>query len=481
MTIRRHRSLYVTKGIIFIMMDMINRLKRNVNENNLFSAADLLILAVSGGADSAVMTDVLAKAGYSFVIAHMNFNLRAAESRRDEDFVRSLASLYNTQVYVENVDAAAYSSENNLSIQEAARILRYSWFDKVRQQLPANPNSEKKYPDVKIVTAHHKDDSVETMMMHLFRGTGIAGLRGINAVNGKIVRPMLVFTKDEIRDYALQNGLKWVEDSSNQLDKYTRNYFRNQFIPLLKNIYPNVEQNLYANLERFTDTDKLYRLTVDQKLKKLQQVHDNEIHIPVRKLKKEVAWGTLLFELLHPLGFTSGQVEQVILLADADTGKQVISEQYRVFKNRDWMIIAPVAVENSAYHIIDNTDAIVQIGSSKLSLELFDRPAVEFNKDKPGVPVETSNAIAWLDAGKISWPLLLRRQKTGDYFYPLGMKKKKKIARFMIDAKLSRTQKESAWVLESAGKIIWLVNMRIDDRVSISSSTVKILKIRTSP
>ncbi|RYF95675.1 MAG: tRNA lysidine(34) synthetase TilS, partial [Chitinophagaceae bacterium] len=356
--------------------DMINRLKENVHESNLFSRDDLLILAVSGGADSVVMSDIIHKAGYTFVIAHMNFNLRAAESKRDEDFVRSLAAGYNVEVFVENVEAAPFASSNNLSIQEAARNLRYAWFEKLRQQFVERQRSQNHHADVKIITAHHKDDSVETMMMHLFRGTGIAGLRGIPSVNGKIVRPMLVFTKDEIRDYALQNQLRWVEDSSNQLDKYTRNYFRNQFIPLLKNIYPNVEQNLYSNLQRFTDIDKLYRVTVDQKLKKLQQIHEDEIHIPVRKLKKEPAWGTLLFELLYPLGFSAGQVEQVILLEQAATGKQVIGDHYRVFRNREWLIIAPVEQLNAGYHIIENTDQLVQANGRQLNFELLDRSEV---------------------------------------------------------------------------------------------------------
>ncbi|RYF94845.1 MAG: tRNA lysidine(34) synthetase TilS, partial [Chitinophagaceae bacterium] len=238
-------------------IDLLNRFVNYVRVNKLFTPDNLLILAVSGGVDSVVLADLCKKAGFRFAIAHVNFNLREKESERDELFVRKLAAEAGVNIMVKEVDTSAYASMHNLSIQVAARVLRYEWFELLREQHAIdNVGGRGK---CFIVTAHHMDDSVETMLMNLFRGTGITGLKGILPKQGHIVRPILGFTKNEIVAYASARGLQWVEDSSNQLDKYTRNYFRNQLIPMLRKIYPQVDENLYHNLHRFQDAAMLYR------------------------------------------------------------------------------------------------------------------------------------------------------------------------------------------------------------------------------
>ena len=219
-----------------------------------------------------------------------------------------------------------------------------------------------------VVTAHHLDDSVETMLMNLFRGTGITGLRGILPKQENLVRPLLCFTKNEIVDYANSIGLEWVEDSSNQLDKYTRNYFRNQLIPMLQKIYPQVDENLYQNLHRFQDAAVLYRESVDKKIRKLVEARGNEFHIPILKLVKIPAYKTILFEILHQYGFTAHQLSQVLHLLHSETGKQVLSDQYRAIKNRNWLIIAPAEQQHSSYVLIEENDLSVPYEKGYLKL-----------------------------------------------------------------------------------------------------------------
>jgi tRNA(Ile)-lysidine synthase len=460
---------------------LLNRFVQYVQDNKLFTKDDLLVLAVSGGVDSVVLVELCKKAGYRFVIAHVNFNLREKESERDEQFVRELAAGADVPVFVKNFNTAEYASLNNLSIQVAARVLRYEWFEVLRKELAVNTIANVVKGACIIVTAHHLDDSVETMLMNLFRGTGLNGLRGIMPKQEYLLRPLLSFTKNEIVEYANSFELSWVEDSSNQLDKYTRNYFRNQLIPMLRKIYPQVDENLYQNLHRFQDAAMLYREAVEKKIKKLVEARGNEMHIPVLKLIRMPAYQTILFEILHQYGFTSHQLSQVIQLIHSETGKQVLSDRYRVIKNRNWLIIAPAAQQHSSYVVIGDDDPLVGYEKGNLKLAKSSADEVRFRADKPLIPVASQPSIAYLDAKKITFPLLLRRWKAGDYFYPLGMKKKKKVARFLIDSKLSKTEKESVWIIESNKKILWVVGSRIDDRFRITENTKEIITISWLP
>lgn len=348
---------------------MIDRYKKYIAENRLFNNRDLLVLAVSGGVDSAVLVDLCKSAGFQFVIAHVNFNLREQESVRDEIFVRQLAGKVGVDVFVKRFNTAEYASANNMAIQEAARVLRYEWFEELRIQVVADDKPGSPGRRGFIVTAHHLDDSVETMLMNLFRGTGITGLRGILPLNGHVVRPMLCFTKQEIVDYAGSRELDWVEDSSNQLDKYTRNYFRSQLIPMIRKIYPQVDQNLYNNLDRFSEAAILYREAIDRRIKKLVIQKGQELHLPVMKLQKMTASNALLLEILQPLGFTTGEVASVLNLLNSETGKQVIGSSHRVIKNRNWLIIAPNQVGGNSHFAIEDGDKQVLFGAGTIYIE----------------------------------------------------------------------------------------------------------------
>jgi tRNA(Ile)-lysidine synthase len=321
-----------------------------------------------------------------------------------------------------------------------------------------------------ILTAHHQDDNVETLLMNFFKGTGIAGLRAILPRQGNIVRPLLFATREMLEQFAKEQGLTWVEDSSNASDKYTRNYFRHQLIPLLQSVYPGVTAHLADNIQRFREIEVLYRQAVEQYKKKLLEKKGEEVHIPVEKLRRSQPLHTLVYEIIHPLGFSPQQVSSVEALLDAGSGKYVLSASHRILKDRNWLIISPLAEAPADHVLIEEPTGKVLYEGGTLELQLL------------AVQAPTADAtVAWLDATAIQFPLLLRKWRPGDYFYPLGMRKKKKLARFFIDSKLSLPQKEKVWVLEMDKKIIWVVGMRIDDRFRVTERTTQVLKIASLP
>lgn len=441
-------------------VEMKERFKQYIVANNLFTTNDHLLLAVSGGVDSVVLVDLCHKAGYTFSVAHCNFQLRGEESNRDEAFVKELAKKYNADFLVKTFDTVALSKQHKTSIEETARNLRYTWFEEL-----LNTND---YRLSAILTAHHADDNIETMLMNFFRGTGIKGLRGMLPKNGNIVRPLLFTQRKEIEAYAAENNLAFVTDSTNASTEYTRNFFRHNIIPLVKEIYPEAEQNLLANQQRFAETELLYQQSIQQHKKKLLEFKGNEIHIPVLKLKKAEPLKTILFEIVSDYGFTAAQLNDVVDLLDAANSKYVQSATHRIIKNRSWLIIAPLQNEESAFVLIEENDQQVSTAAFQLRFSVIEKQDAEINTD---------HSVALIDSTTVTFPLLLRKWKTGDYFYPLGMKKKKKLARFFIDQKLSRTEKENVWVIESNKKIVWVVGHRIDDRFKISASTKTLLKI----
>ncbi len=447
----------------------INAFQQYIQQQNLFTAKDQLLLAVSGGVDSVVLTDLCFKAGYSFTIAHCNFQLRGEESEADEIFVRSLGEKYKVEVRVRCFDTEQYAAEHKLSIQEAARVLRYDWFEEIVNGQSSIVSSHDSRLTTHILTAHHADDNNETLLMNFFRGTGLHGLTGIPVSYGHIKRPLLSFTKQELLAYAEEHQLQHREDSSNSSSKYTRNFFRNEIIPAISKVYPQVKENLADNINRFKEIEQLYNFSTQLLIKKLCRVKGNEIHIPVKQLM-QYKNRALIYEIIHPYGFSEKQVDELLKLAASESGKFIDSPalHFRIVKNRHWFIITPVQSTESATIVIEEKDATVLFEAGSLSI----KKSTAANRE-----LSTSNDTATLDADKIIFPLLLRKWKTGDYFYPLGMKKKKKLSRFFIDQKLSKTDKEKVWVIESNKKIIWVAGHRIDDRFKITPATKQILKV----
>lgn len=441
-------------------MSLAEQFKDYIEEQHLFHPKDKLLLAVSGGVDSVVLCKLCKEGGYEFAIAHCNFQLRGDDSMRDEKFVEALAKKYNAVFHAITFDTTAIAKTQKKSIEETARDLRYAWFEELRVKNNCHF----------IVTAHHANDSIETVLMNFFRGTGIKGLHGILPKQGKIVRPLLFAKKETLNAFAAENKLDFVTDCTNEQNDFTRNYFRNELIPAVKKVFPSVEENMLGNIERFTGAEQLYRQAIELHKKKLLEVKGNEVHIPVLKLQQTTPLSTVLFEIIKAYNFTAHQTNEVAALLQSESGKYVQSATHRIIRNRKWLIISPNKTEEAANILIDRDDKTVLYAGGILRIEehsIFD--------------IDHSPLTAQLDASAIKFPLLLRKWKTGDYFYPLGMMKKKKLSRFFIDQKLSVTDKEKVWVLESDKKIIWVIGMRIDDRVKITNKTTTVLQLSVLP
>ncbi len=451
-------------------MNLLEKFISTVREKNLFHPNDQLLLAVSGGVDSVVLCELCHQAGFPFMIAHCNFQLRGDESDRDEQLVNGLAKKYGVEVLVKRFETEKYSINNKLSLQEAARELRYQWF----AGLIRNSSKEDSFSPLAsrfslLLTAHHADDNNETLLMNFFRGTGLHGLTGIPAINGYIRRPLLPFTKAELIQFALDYQLPFAEDSSNQSSKYTRNFFRNELIPAISKVYPQVNQNLQDNIGRFQEAEKLYQYAVNDLKKKLCRYKGAEVHIPVRQLLL-VNNRALYYELIREYGFGEKQVEELTKLTASVSGKYMDSPgaEYRIIKHRHWLIISPLHTIIASTIAINASDDTILFEAGELKLK---------SSDHNGQLPPAAENEAWLDNRQLQFPLILRKWKTGDYFYPLGMKKKKKLARFFIDQKLSKTAKENVWVLESNKRIAWVIGLRIDDRFKLLPDTKTVLKL----
>ena len=468
-------------------MDLLQAFNDFIAKERLFSVGDRLLLAVSGGLDSAVLCELIhllrlrqasGDPGHTIDIAHCNFQLRGAESDRDESFVRQLGDRLGWKVHIRRFDTGTYAATNKLSIQVAARELRYRWFKEI-----VDSWSQPAF----IVTAHHLDDNVETLLMNFFKGTGISGLRAMLPRQGKIVRPLLFASRAMLQQFAADEGIEWVEDSSNLSDHYTRNFFRHQVIPLVREAYPAALQNMADNITRFRDIEWIYHQAIEQQKKKLLEYKGNEVHIPVLKLKRSEPLTTLVYEIITDFGFSAQQAPAVIGLLDSPSGKYVQSATHRILRHRNWLIISPRSTTESVTIIVEpgDTEVVYEQGTLRLAeLSQADVPAHILPPSPAGSPPSPAphgrtlaSPIAWLDAADIEFPLLLRRWRPGDYFYPLGMRKKKKLARFFIDNKLSIAEKEKIWVVEMNKKIIWIVGFRIDDRYRITTATRQVLKI----
>jgi len=458
-------------------MSLLRRFVEYIKNEALFQKKDRLLLAVSGGIDSVVLCELCRQAGYNFEIAHCNFQLRGEESERDEAFIQSVGDSYSAKVFIKKFDTEKYATEKKVSIQVAARELRYEWFENLIASAAAGPLlTPEDFPKTShithcisyILTAHHANDNVETLLMNFFKGTGIKGLQGILPKQGKIIRPLLFAKKLEIVSFAKENNLSFVEDSSNLSDKYTRNYFRNQLIPSIKKVFPEVEENLLHNIERFKDAEMLYQQAIQLHKGKLLEYKGNEIHIPVLKLLKAEPLSTIIYEIIKDYGFTAHQAVEVIHLLKSGSGRFISSTTYKIIKDRKWIIISPNNTSEASNILIDEHDSKIIFENGQLEI-------IKIEKGESSLSAE--NSIAMLDVKDITYPLLLRKWKQGDYFYPLGMQKKKKISRFLIDQKLSMNDKEKIWIIESNKKIAWIVGKRIDDRFKITNATKKILKI----
>lgn len=440
---------------------MLNVFQNHITKSFNFLKESKLLIAISGGLDSVVLTHLCHTLKLDITLAHCNFKLRGNESDADENFVLELGDVLDLEVFVEYFDTETYAETEKLSIQMAARELRYNWF----LDLAKNLNFDY------VLTAHHTDDNLETFLINLTRGTGLNGLTGIPEINEHIVRPLLPFSREEIEQYARRNDLKWREDSSNTSDKYLRNKLRHHVIPELKEANPELLQNFKKTLEHLNDTADIVDDSLNAVAKRAVDVIDeHQITFKISEIKKLNNPKAYLYELLKDYGFT--EWNDVVNLLVAQSGKQVLSKTHRLIKDRTHLILTDLchtersrsASEESI--LIKETDNSVKTPSGMLFF------------DEADAVINPSKTIIFVDKKILVFPLKIRRWKDGDVFYPSGMTGKKKLSKYFKDEKLSIVDKENIWLLTSNDKIVWVIGMRADERFKVTESTSHILQIK---
>lgn len=438
------------------MMLPLKKFTDFIDQNRLFDHEGAVLVAVSGGMDSVLMVHLLKAAGYKLAIAHCNFQLRGDEALADQAFVKALARQNNIPFYTINFNTQQYAAQNKISIQMAARQLRYAWFEELRGQ----------YQYTAIALAHHQNDAIETILLNLVRGTGIAGMHGILPKNGQLVRPLLCFTRDEIEKLINDNGLTYVEDSSNASTKYARNKLRHEVIPKLRELNPSLENTFQNNLERFKDLETLLELRVDELKSSLVSGTDNETHIAIAEVKKLNPQRLLLYKLLEPYGFNETIVDDVISVLDKHSGRVFESATHQLLLDRHKLIITSVEKREQNPVSISQDETSVHFGNYKLNILHDDAPVII--KDNP-------MAVS-VDVAKLIFPLTVRNWQQSDAFYPIGMKTRKKLSDFFIGLKIPVHQKtQIPLLINGNGEIIWLGGYRPDDRYKVTENTKKVV------
>ena len=435
---------------------MLDPFQNLLNSRFSFLKDTPLLLAVSGGLDSMVLADLCIKSGLDIALAHCNFKLRNEESDEDEDFIKAFAQTNNLEVFITHFETETVATTQKQSIQMAARQLRYEWFETLKNQKGFEY----------ILTAHHADDNLETMLINLSRGTGLDGLTGIPELNGSIVRPLLEFDREDIHDFATYHKLSWREDSSNNSTKYVRNNLRHTIIPLLKEMNPSFIESFQNTQNHLKDTQSIledYMLEVEDKV--VESIDENQIIYNADRILSLNNPKGYLYQLLKGYNFTDWT--QITALLEAQSGKQIRSSTHRLIKNRSQLILTPLDKKSKISISIDASDTFVLLPSQSFDLKL------ELSESLGS----TSNTVVYLDLELLQFPLRLGSWNEGDYFYPRGMKGKKKLSKYFKDEKLSLIEKENTVVLYSNNAVVWIVGMRDDQRFIANEKSTKILKL----
>ena len=437
---------------------MIEVVRSYIRTENLFTPGDKIILAVSGGVDSMVMLDLFQRMEEEFVVAHCNFHLRGAESDGEEAFLKDYCGDAGIELYVKHFDTREYAALTGISVEMAARKLRYDWFFELLDQLSFQY----------VATAHHQDDLIETMLVNLSRGTGIRGLSGIQPKNGKIIRPLLTVNREQILAYAAEHHISYKNDSSNDELLCQRNVIRHQIIPLFEEINQAFRKNAVRTASILKDTEQIYLQKIDDVRQMVMEQQGMNCLFSIDKLRSLQPLNSILFELFYPFGINAQQVREIIGAFDAEAGKIFLSQTHRIVKDRSHFIVTPLDNEDPFRCYIEENQKEISWPVS-LRFELIPRNA--------GFRFSRSHLVADLDYDLLQFPLLMKKWESGEYFQPLGMSGFKKISNFFIDEKLSIPEKESVWIVYSGQKVVWITGKRIDDRFKITLKTKRVLRI----
>ena len=440
---------------------MLDSFKEFIETHSLFYPSDKILLGVSGGMDSMVMTELFDRCNYNYGIAHCNFKLRGSDSDEDEKLVSRIANDKGVDYFVKRFDTSSYAQNQGISVQMAARDLRFAWFEEILD--------EQGYEYIAL--AHHLDDQIETFFINLSRGTGISGLHGILPVQGKVIHPMLFTYRESIDFFARDENIEYRTDLSNLSNKYLRNKVRHDILPLFEQINPGFRSSMGKTIQRLRETEIIFKDRIQHVENDVVRKLEGKVIIDFDSLSKLEPLQTYLYALIAGFGFTGDQAAQIIESVSDQPGQLFYSETHVLLINRKTLEIAPRArfnYDESQSYLIEESG-----GSIAYPVELkIDKLAV-----KEDFTILPDLNIAYLDLDKLKYPLVIRKWREGDYFYPLGMKGRKKLSDYFIDEKFSRLEKASTWLLTSGDDLIWVIGHRIDHRYRITDKTKMILRI----
>ncbi len=435
---------------------IITNVQQYIKQHQLLHKGAKVVVGFSGGADSVALLHMLLALGYDCVAAHCNFQLRGEASDADARFAKQWCADRNITFRQITFDTEAYAQEQKISIEMAARNLRYNWFHQLREELQADA----------IAVAHHRDDSVETVLLNLSRGTGISGLRGIQPRNGRVVRPLLSISRQQVEQYLDDLKMEYRTDHTNLEAIYRRNHLRLIVLPELQKVNPSVHEAIARTADILAETEKVYRHAIDQGIARV--VKDSRADIA--QLQQEVSPAALLYEWLTPLGFSAGTIDDITQALDAESGRQFLSDTHRIIKDREQLILERIEVQDDNTYSIEQSDSRIE---NPIRLEIEELKQVD--------QFERSGNILYADADKLQFPLTLRRWQHGDWFIPFGMTGRKKVSDYFSDNKFSLADKEQTWLLFSGTELVWIVGHRSDNRFRVNRSTGRILKIKYTP
>lgn len=437
------------------------RCKDFIEKGSLCKKTDKILLAVSGGVDSIVLANIIKDLGFNCAIAHCNFGLRGEDSDSDHYFTEIISKELDVQFWSKHFNTRCYAHDKGISIEMAARELRYQWFNELLEENELDL----------IATGHHADDQIETFFLNLIRGTGIAGLRGMVAKNRNIIRPLLFAYKDEIEKYAVDNKICWIVDFTNKYTDFKRNKIRHELITFFESLNPNFRKTMMRTIANLKKTEEIYLEKINDSLDQLLIHEDEMLKISIKELKSLNNSSTYLFEILSQRGFTPSTIEDINNSLNSISGKKFFSDRYRVIKDRNYLIILSSEIDDNKKNITERIHEDLTGIDKPLKLVFKRYKAKDF--DIPDDPFQAA-----LDYSKLTFPLTIRRWRQGDSFFPLGMTKKKKLSDFFADNKLSIRDKENIWVIESGSDIVYIAGYRIHNSYRVTNRTKEVYLIK---
>lgn len=438
-------------------MDFKEKVKNCIARHELLGREHPVLVALSGGADSVALACVLQDLGYKIEAAHCNFCLRGAESDRDEAFVTDFCQRRKIVLHRRCFSTHAYAHEHHVSIEMAARTLRYDFFEQLLQERDLDC----------VAVAHHREDNTETVLLNLLRGTGIRGLRGIQYRNGKVVRPLLDVSRQEIEDYLAECHQDYVTDSTNLQDEVQRNKIRLNVMPRMREIYPNADESIHQGARRLSDAFRIYEYGMDLLMQ--QVVHGNRILL--EELNRTPAPETVLYEILSRMDFNPAQVAAIYEQQGGESGKVYESATHRLLRDREALVFEKKAVRPVRLEKVLPLEGIMRVTDDVTFL-------ISRSSYSSGGPLPREKNVICMDLDKVEFPLVVRTPQTGDRFMPFGMKGMKLVSDFLTDLKKNVFEKERQLLVCSGDKIAWVVGERPDDRFRVTEHTRHILRIQ---